>query len=289
MSEITRVLWVRIVMACAWVGALAGGMAIVDPDAGTAALGVVLVVATATFSMVRPLRLSHYAFAGAAAAAYAMALGLRSTAASADPDAPYLPAAALGAFGIALTALVGDQIRRSLVQHDRELTTRARLIDELETFEVETGAVKRSHAERLIREEVERARRYGRQLALVVLGPDRWDDALLDRGAAAAEELVAAASRAYIASARPIDRVIHIEGPDFAVLLPETDLDGAQIAAEKLGAEGATQFGVVVRAGVAAFPDGEANGPGLLAEAEQALSFARLAQIPVASRELLLG
>ncbi|MSQ36516.1 MAG: hypothetical protein EXR63_05195 [Dehalococcoidia bacterium] len=83
--------------------------------------------------------------------------------------------------------------------------------------------------------------------------------------------------------------MIHIEGPDFAVLLPETDLDGAQLAAEKLGADGATQFGVVVRAGVAAFPEDDVSGSGLLAEAEQALAFARLAQIPVASRTLLLG
>jgi hypothetical protein len=71
------------------------------------------------------------------------------------------------------------------------------------------------------------------------------------------------------------------------VLLPETDLAGAQIVAEKLSGLGEAEFGLVVRAGVAAFPEDDVTGPGLLAEAEQALSFARLAQITVASRALL--
>lgn len=42
-----------------------------------------------------------------------------------------------------------------------------------------------------------------------------------------------------------------------------------------------------MRAGIAGFPEDDVTGTGLVAEAEEALSFARIAQITVASRSLL--
>ncbi len=78
-----------------------------------------------------------------------------------------------------------------------------------------------------------------------------------------------------------------MEDADFAALLPETDIEGAQVVAEKMVATGSERIGTDVRAGVAVFPEDEVTGSGLMAEAEEALSFARTAHIGVASRSLL--
>ena len=66
-------------------------------------------------------------------------------------------------------------------------------------------------------------------------------------------------------------------------LLPFT----TAVVAEKLANLASGLFGTQVRAGIAGFPEDDVTGTGLVAEAEEALSFARIAQITVASRSLL--
>ncbi len=287
MSDITRGLWVRLFMFALWLTLAAGALSVVDPETDTAVGGVVLLAVIAGLSIVRPFPASHLAFAAVAALAYALVQGLRSAATDADPDAPYLQAAAVGAFGFAITAMVADQIRRSLFAYDEELSSRLRVIDEIQSVETETGAVKRSHAQRLLTEEVERARRYNRSLAMVLFGPDMWQEVVDDRGEEEATQLIVDAAAAYLAILRSVDTLIHIEDADFAALLPETDIEGAQVVAEKVTAAGSERIGTDVRAGVAVFPEDEVTGSGLMAEAEEALSFARTAHIGVASRSLL--
>ena len=287
MSEITRLLWIRVFMFGVWLVLAAGGLAIVDPLTDSAVLGLVLLALTAGLAVLRPFRGSHIAVAASGAVIYAALQGLRAASPQAIPHAPYLTAAVIGAFGLVLTAMVADSIRTSLLAYDTELAARLRVIDELEAVEVETGAIKRDHADRMINLEVERSRRYGRHVTLVMLGPDDWDEILNQRGLEATDQLIVDASRAYLESARSIDRIIHLQGPDFGALLPETGLEGAQVVAEKLTAIGSELFSTQVRAGIAGFPEDDVTGTGLIAEAEEALSFARVAQIIVASRSLL--
>lgn len=287
MSDITRGLWVRLFMFALWLTMAAGALSVVDPETDTAVGGVVLLAVIAGLSILRPFPASHLAFAAVAALGYALVQGLRSAATDADPDAPYLQAAAVGAFGFAITAMVADQIRRSLFAYDEELFSRLRVIDEIQSVETETGAVKRSHAQRLLTEEVERARRYNRSLAIVLFGPDLWQEVVDDRGEEDATQLLVDTSTSYLAALRSVDTLIHMENADFAALLPETDIEGAQVVAEKMVAIGSERVGTDVRAGVAVFPEDEVTGSGLMAEAEEALSFARTAHIDVASRSLL--
>lgn len=287
MTEITRLLWVRLLLLAIWLTLATGATTIVDPDTDTSALFVVLLAATTALGLLRPFPMSHLLFAGIGALIYALVQGVRASAGDADPNAPHLPAAAVGAFALVLNAIVAEQIARSLRAYDSELTTQLRLVEELETVDPATGAVKHAHAQRLISEEVDRARRYQRNLTVVMLGPDQWDDVVHDRGSDGAERLIEEVGRAYVDTLRSIDRLIHIDGPDFAALLPETELEGARIAAEKLCTVGSSRFGVAVRAGIASFPEDDVTGDGLMAEVDKALSFARVAQIPVASRSLL--
>ena len=287
MSEITHGLWVRLFMFTLWLTLAAGAIAVVAPETDTAFGGVALLAIVGGLGIIRPFPGSQFIFAGVSALLYALVQGLRASATDADPDAPYLPAAAVGAFGFALTAVVADQIRRSLYAYDEELRARLLLIDEIQSVEPETGALKLSHAGRLLNEEVERSRRYNRSVSVVLFGPDQWEEVLHDRGEEEIAALIARLGSGYLGQLRSVDTLIRIENADFAVLLPETDIEGATAVAEKVVALGSEEIGAEVRAGIAVFPEDEVTGSGLMAEAEEALAFARTAHISVASRSLL--
>ena len=73
----------------------------------------------------------------------------------------------------------------------------------------------------------------------------------------------------------------------FTVLLPHTPLNGAQIVAGKIVSAIEEATSAAIHAGIAEFPEDAATPDDLLREAEQALGFARLAKLKVASRTLL--
>lgn len=286
MSEYTREIWVRVLMLAVWLALAIAGVMVVDPERDTAAAAAVLIAMTAGLSVLRPFPASHLAFAALVAAAYATVQGLRAAATDADPDATYIPAAAVGAFSIVVTAIAGDLLRNALMSYDQELTARARVIEEIETVDPRTGAIKRSHADRLLNAEVERSRRYGRPFTVMMIAPDDWDEHV-QRVGAQAERTMAELAQHLLARLRVVDTLIQIDGARFAALLPETDIEGAQVVAEKVAGAAVEVLGAEVRAGIAAFPEDEVTAAGLMREAEEALAFAQAASIRVASRSLL--
>lgn len=287
MSEYTREIWIRVVILSTWLGLAIGGVMVLDPERDTSAVAAALIAVTSGLSILRPFPASHLVFAALTAAAYAAVQGLRASAVDADPEATYIPAAAAGAFAIVFTAIVGDLLRNALLAYDEELTARARVIDEIESVDPRTGATKRQHADRLLNMEVERARRYGRPFTLLMLAPDDWGEYVQRVGGQQATRVVAELAQHYLARLRTVDTLIQVEGATFAALLPETGVEGAQVAAEKLAGAGDELLGVDVRAGIASFPDDEVTAAGLMREAEEALAFASAAAIRVASRNLL--
>lgn len=287
MSEYTREVWVRITMLAVWLALAVGGVMIVNPERDTAVAAAVLLAATAGLSILRPFPASHLVFAALAASGYAAVQGLRILSPAAEANAPYLPAAAAGAFAIVFTAIVGDLLRNALLDYDDELAARARVIEEVESIDPRTGATKRHHADRLLSSEVERARRYGRPFTLLMLAPDDWEEYAQRIGGAQAERVIAELAQHFLARLRTVDTLIQIEGARFAALLPETGVEGAQVAAEKLTSSGGEVLGAEVRTGIASFPDDEVTAAGLMREAEEALAFAQAASIRVASRSLL--
>ncbi len=287
MSEYTREIWIRVVMLAVWLALAVGGVTVLDPERDTAAVGAALVALTAGLSILRPFPASHLVFAALAAAGYAAVQGVRAVADGADPEAPYLPAAAAGAFAIVFTAIIGDLLRNALLAYDAELTARARVIEEIEAVDPRTGATKRAHADRLLNEEVERARRYGRPFTLLMIGPDEWTEYVQRVGKQQAEATIAELAQHFLARLRVVDTLIHMDGARFAAMLPETGVEGAQVVAEKIVAVGEELIGQELRTGIASFPDDEVTAAGLMREAEEALAFAEAASIRVASRSLL--
>lgn len=287
MTEYTREIWIRVLMLTFWLALSIGGVVILDPSRDTAAIGALLIAVTSALAILRPFPGSHLLFAALAAAGYASVQALRAIATDADPNAPYVPAAAAGAFAIVVSAIAADLLRNAFLSYDEELTARARVIDEIETIDPRTGATKRTHAERLLTREVERSRRYGRPFTLLVIGTDDWDEYTQRVGAQQSERAIVELSQHFLARLRAVDTLIHLDGARFAALLPETGVEGAQVAAEKVAASGEEVLGQEVRAGIASFPDDEVTPAGLMREAEEALAFAQAASIRVASRSLL--
>ncbi len=158
-----------------------------------------------------------------------------------------------------------------LYQRTKELSTR----DDL------TGLFNRRHFFDSLEQEVQRARRYRRTFALLVLDLDAFkgynDTYGHLQGDAALKEL----ARLLLTSTRRADIVARFGGEEFVVLLPEITREGALVVAEKIrGAiEGYpfagrhTQPGgrLTVTLGLAMYPTDAAEGQALLELADRAL------------------
>ncbi len=131
-----------------------------------------------------------------------------------------------------------------------------------------------------IGKEIERAARFGRPLALLILDLDHFklvnDVYGHQRGDAVLVEL-AGRVRGQV---RDVDTVARYGGEEFVVILPETDEEGATQAAERIraavrrrpfGEPGEAPLEVTVSVGVAVFPLHGAGSTSLLRRADEAL------------------
>ena len=128
-----------------------------------------------------------------------------------------------------------------LYQRTRELSTR----DDL------TGLFNRRHFFEQLEKEVQRARRYRRAFALLLLDLDGFKGYNDTYGHLQGDEALREVARLLLASTRRADTVARFGGEEFIILLPEITAPGALVVAEK------------IRAAVAAYPfAGRAPQPG---------------------------
>ncbi len=154
-----------------------------------------------------------------------------------------------------------DEMAASLEQNLAE-TQRLAVTDEL------TGlANRRKFGEELARE-LERSRRFGLELGLLILDIDHFKRINDTRGHPVGDEVLAGIAAAIGMSLRNIDLACRYGGEEFALLLPATPGQDAVVVAERvrsavadrpLGPDG--DIHVTLSAGVAAYPDdGETAG-----------------------------
>lgn len=137
---------------------------------------------------------------------------------------------------------------------------------------------------RLLREELERSRRYRHPCALLLLDVDRFKAVNDAWGHPAGDAVLRAIAERLRNEVRPTDRVARYGGEEFAVLLPETDAAGAAAAAERVRAAIAATpitlsadraVSVTASAGVAAYPVHGSDEEALVAAADGALYAAK--------------
>ncbi|HRJ62417.1 MAG TPA: ABC transporter substrate-binding protein, partial [Azospirillaceae bacterium] len=100
-----------------------------------------------------------------------------------------------------------------------------------------TGLYNRRRFQEAIEREMARARRYGHSLSLLLADLDHFKRINDQHGHAAGDRALQIFADICRLSVRSLDAVGRMGGEEFAILLPETDADGALLVAERIRAE----------------------------------------------------
>ncbi|HEV3013326.1 MAG TPA: GGDEF domain-containing protein, partial [Actinomycetota bacterium] len=145
-----------------------------------------------------------------------------------------------------------------------------------------TGAWNYRYFERRFEQEIERSRRFGRVLALLMLDIDHFKSVNDRFGHQRGDEVLVEFRGRVTGSVRDIDTFARYGGEEFVLILPETNLEGGLAVAEKLRV--ATHrapfckdgIRLTVSIGVACFPEHATSPEELLRAADEALYEAKL-------------
>ena len=199
----------------------------------------------------------------------------------------------------ALDYLVKGEINSRLLE--RSLRYALKLGDSFEelrrlaTRDQLTGLLNRREFDRILAEEAERAGRFGHPLGLVMVDLDHFKSVNDVHGHPAGDAVLREVALRLAGVVRTVDRVVRLGGEEFALLLVQTDGEGAIDVARKVCAAveraavpaGEARLPITVSSGAASMPADAATGAGLVAAADRALYAAKAAgrNRAVAARE----
>ncbi|MCG7200395.1 sensor domain-containing diguanylate cyclase [Marinobacter pelagius] len=164
-----------------------------------------------------------------------------------------------------------------------DISDRKALEDELEelaTRDPLTGLYNRRESSRLLEEELERARRYNRPLALLWVDFDHFKEINDTHGHAAGDSVLKSVSQLLEDSVRSVDSVGRFGGEEFVIILPEMAVREAHETAERLRQrvsgqryplDGGAPVPMTISVGVAVYPDHGADAAMLCAAADRAM------------------
>jgi len=147
-----------------------------------------------------------------------------------------------------------------------------------------TGLLNRRELDRILEEEVERARRFGQPLSLVMVDLDHFKSVNDTHGHPAGDAVLREAARRLSAELRTVDRVARFGGEEFALVLVQTGEAAAREVAQRICAAiesdpilatEAVALNLTASAGVALVPDNATSAKALVAAADKALYAAK--------------
>ncbi len=182
------------------------------------------------------------------------------------------------------------------VEEDDELVLEGIMLDVTERKELEeqlaemaavdslTGQFNRRETERVLYEEVVRAERYQRQLAVLWIDLDHFKQVNDTHGHAVGDQVLRTVSLRLADSIRSVDTLGRYGGEEFIVILPEMPVDKAMDTAERLrhriagepittSADGALSLSISI--GIAVFPDHGITAEELCDAADRAMYVAK--------------
>jgi len=172
----------------------------------------------------------------------------------------------------------------------RRVTEYRHISDALTPIDATTGALKQAFGRDRLRSEVARAFRYQRSFSLLIGKPADWRGELDRRGGEGAEVALAEAVRLVASRLRNTDIISLESDRAIAIILTETTAEGGEYAAQHLQSALRSDNQMEMRFGLVQFPDDGVTEEKLISEAYDALTFAEMANMPMASRrELLAG
>ncbi|MCW5659725.1 MAG: GGDEF domain-containing protein [Burkholderiaceae bacterium] len=194
------------------------------------------------------------------------------------------PSGAVAGFAVDINEL---KQREAALQEQIALSeTLARQLRERADTDALTGTMSRRAFLEGAAEELHRTRRYGHTLCLAMLDIDAFKAVNDHRGHAAGDQVLARVAAVCLSELRAgTDHCGRLGGEEFAILMPETELAGARVVAERLLTcirelrfEAAGQaFGVSASIGVAALHAADDGVAALMARADAALYRAKKA------------
>jgi diguanylate cyclase (GGDEF)-like protein len=140
-------------------------------------------------------------------------------------------------------------------------------------IEPKTGLYNMRHFTGVVLQELERARRFNRPLALLMIDVDHLRDVNTAHGHLAGDRALKSVAQSLGYGTREYDIAARFGGDEFCVLLPETELEGALAVAERIRSlveQSSTEPRVTVSVGVAAHRGGEIAPDDLVALADRA-------------------
>jgi diguanylate cyclase (GGDEF)-like protein len=188
-----------------------------------------------------------------------------------------LPAEAVAVVAFILVAIGLVAYVAAVISREQRRSSEAALA--LSRYDALTGLYSRSTFERALEQEVLRAGRTGRGFSLLLLDLDALKPVNDRYGHAAGDRLLSAIGDVMRGGVRATDLAARLGGDEFVVILPETELGGALLVAEKLRADIARLTlptnGMMVSSsvsiGVVGFPEDARGAAELLRRADQAM------------------
>lgn len=162
----------------------------------------------------------------------------------------------------------------------RRLEVQTELLSKLAAFDDLTGAYNRRSMFHHLEAEIGRSRRYRRNLSVLMVDVDHFKRVNDELGHAAGDKALAWVSQTLSSQLRSMDFLCRYGGEEFCVILPETNVQGALRAAERLRIAVEREpfttesIGVAITISVGAATWGASEGseiPDLLAQADAAL------------------
>jgi len=156
-------------------------------------------------------------------------------------------------------------------------------VTRLATIDRLTGLYNQAYFQRRLEEEVARSSRYGLEFSVIMIDVDGFEAYVTRRGYVAGNEIIKMLGISVHGCVRAVDIVCRYGGSKFAIILPHTDLGGAQVVAERLRQKAfdifaltrrSSGFELTISLGIASFPTDELAPDGLVRRAEVALAMA---------------
>jgi diguanylate cyclase (GGDEF)-like protein len=142
-----------------------------------------------------------------------------------------------------------------------------------------TGLYNRRYFELFLKNEVRRSRRFGRALSVLLVDLDRLKEYNDSFGHPEGDEALRAVAQCLLDGRRTADVMARIGGDEFALILPETAVDGAQQVARKLAAALARltslKSPLTLSVGITALGAEDKSAEQLVREADRALYAAK--------------
>lgn len=204
---------------------------------------------------------------------------------------------------VALRSGIDDAIAKPfdpviLVARVQALLARKRSYEQFIRIDPLTRLLNRTTLQREIEDELDRARRYGRHAALILLDIDNFQRVNEESGVAMGDLMLTCFAGVILSAMRHVDKAGRVRGEKFLLFLPETDEAGARVLTQRIQEQLGTITDVVAgysltfSAGIVVFPAHSTNSAQLLERLEHTLEYAKeftKGAVAVWNEELMAG